>query len=123
MATDIEKKETTGSLPRYRPATDILEREDGFHLFLDMPGVAKEDLLIDLKENELVVGGKVEHPPVEGERMIEVEFGGGEFYRAFTLSDAVDQEKIKASLVNGVLEVFMPKKEKVLPKRIEIKAG
>lgn len=122
MATDIEKKET-GSLPRYRPATDILEREDGFHLFLDMPGVAKENLLIDLKENELVVGGKVDYPPVEGERMIEVEFGGGEYYRAFTLSDAVDQEKIKASLINGVLEIFMPKKEKVLPKRIEIKAG
>jgi HSP20 family molecular chaperone IbpA len=122
MATDIEKKET-GSLPRYRPATDILEREDGFHLFLDMPGVAKEDLVIDLKENELVVGGKADHPPVEGERMIEVEFGGGEYYRAFTLSDAVDQEKIKASLVNGVLEIFMPKKERVLPKRIEIKAG
>jgi HSP20 family molecular chaperone IbpA len=55
--------------------------------------------------------------------MIEVEFGGGEYYRAFTLSDAVDQEKIKASLINGVLEIFMPKKEKVLPKRIEIKAG
>lgn len=56
MANDIEKR-TPSTLARFRPNTDILEREDGFHIFMDMPGVGKDGLSIDLRENELEVRG------------------------------------------------------------------
>ncbi|NCC58164.1 MAG: Hsp20 family protein, partial [Synergistales bacterium] len=48
------------------------------------------------------------------------EFGSGEYVRKFTLSDSVDRERIKASMKNGVLELFLPKAEKAKPRKIEI---
>ena len=79
---------------------------------MDLPGVKKEDMEIDLKEREITIIGKVEHVPHEARKYIEVEFGGGEYARSFTLSDVVDREKIKASMNNGVLELFLPQKRK-----------
>lgn len=109
--------------PLVRPATDIIEREDGFHIFMDLPGVRKEDLTIDLNENELKVSGKAVHPAQAKAAALNVEFVSGEYSRTFTLSDAVDREKIKANMKNGVLELYLPKAEKSQPKRIEIQAG
>lgn len=110
-------------MPRVRPATDILEKEDGFYIYVDMPGVRKEDLIIDLKENELTISGKTSYGPEGEEKYIEVEFGNGEYFRNFTLSDIVDKERIRANLKNGCLELQLPKVEKAQPKRIEIQAG
>lgn len=109
--------------PRVRPATDIIEREDGFHIFMDLPGVRKEDLVIDLTENELKVTGRAVHPAQAQTSALNLEFASGEYSRTFTLSDAVDREKIKASMKNGVLELYLPKAERMQPKRIEIQAG
>lgn len=111
------------SYPRVRPATDIIEREDGFHIYMDMPGVRRDDLVIDLHENELKVSGKAVHPAQVRTDTLSMEFGSGEYARSFTLSDVVDRERIKATMANGVLELYLPKVEKVQPKRIEIQAG
>lgn len=119
MTTDIAKKDT---LPRFNPDSDILEREDGFHIFMDMPGVAKENLVIDLKENELEISGKAEYPTTETAKDVHIEFGSGTYIRRFTISDAVDAERIKATMKNGVLELYLPKAEKAKPKKIEIHA-
>jgi len=121
MSNKITKSET--HLPRFRQASDIIEREDGIHIFMDMPGVSKQNLSIDLEENELVVSGQTRAELAEGEKYIEVEFGSCDYRRAFKLSDAVEREKIKATMTNGVLELFLPKAEAAQPRRIEIKAG
>lgn len=121
MTSEIAKNESR--LPRYRQPSDIIEREDGFHIYMDMPGVHKEDLSIDLEESELVVTGSTRHDLPEGEKYLEVEFGSCEYRRAFKLSDAVDREKIKANMNDGVLELFLPKAEAAQPRRIEIQAG
>ena len=120
-------KETARVLPRYRPATDIIEREDGYHIVLDMPGALKEELVIDLNRQELTVSGKTTYPadPAEreGRKYSHVEFGGCEYRRTFTLSDTVDRDKVSAKLENGVLTLGLPKAEKAKPKRIEINPG
>ncbi len=121
MSNEVETTET--SLPRFRQPSDIIEREDGFHIFMDLPGVAKDDLIIDLNENELIVSGKAQVLEAPEEKYLELEFGNGEYKRAFKLSDTVDKEGIEAHLDNGVLEIVLPKSEKATPKRIEIKAG
>jgi HSP20 family molecular chaperone IbpA len=121
--SDVQKPEPQKTFPRVRPATDIIEREDGFHIFLDMPGVKRDELVIDLNENELRVSGKAVHPAQVKTDTLSMEFGSGEYIRSFTLSDAVDREGIKAILTNGVLELHLPKVAKVQPKRIEIQAG
>jgi len=109
--------------PLVRPATDIIEREDGFHIFMDLPGVRKDDLIIDLNDNELKIRGKAVHPAQVKAGALSVEFVSGEYSRTFTLSDAVDREKIKANMKNGVLGLHLPKVEQIKPKRIEIEAG
>lgn len=112
------------TMPKVRPATDIVEKEDGFHIFIDMPGVRKEGLTIDLNADEVTVSGRTAYPadPTEAKdrHYSHVEFGGGEYVRTFTLSDTVDKEKITAKLDNGVLNLHLPKSEKAVPKKIEI---
>ncbi|MCM0753851.1 Hsp20/alpha crystallin family protein [Desulfovibrio aminophilus] len=111
------------NLPVLRPATDILERADGYWVYMDMPGVGRDDLVLDLREAELAVSGKTRGLPAEKERFLEVQFGSGEFRQTIALSDIVDRAGIKATLKNGVLEIFMPKVAKVQPRRIDIQAG
>lgn len=103
------------------PATDILEREDGFHIFVDLPGVAPETLSIDLEQNELTVRGQSDYDPLTGQIM-RTEFSSLNYERVFTLSDMVDRDNIKAVVKDGVLDLFLPKAETMKPRRIEIKA-
>ncbi len=118
-----ESRSEERRLPRVKPATDIIEQEDGFYIFMDMPGVAKEDLVIDLNEDELKVSGKAEYVLPEGQKLGHVEFGGGEYFRSFTVSHMVDKERIKAAMKDGVLELYLPRLEKAQPRKIEIQAG
>ena len=121
--TDNAVKTEERRLPRVKPATDIIEKEDGFYIYLDMPGVSKEHLVIDLNEDELKVSGKAEYSLPEGQKLGHVEFGGGEYFRSFTVSHIVDKDRIKATLKDGVLELYLPRHEKVQPRKIEIQAG
>ncbi|MFW6323986.1 MAG: Hsp20/alpha crystallin family protein [Desulfovibrionales bacterium] len=119
---DVAKTEQR-AMPKVRPATDIVEREDGFHIFMDVPGASKESLTIDLNENELRIRAESKPNVHENAKDLHVEFGTVEYSRNFTISDVVDREKINANLKNGVLELFLPKAEKAKPKKIEIQAG
>lgn len=110
-------------LPRYRPATDILEREDGFYIFVDLPGVKREDMVLDLHDDELTVSGKTSLGLKPDEHFVEMQFGDCEYVRSIAISDIVDRERIKANLEGGVLELHLPKVEKTQPKRIEITHG
>jgi HSP20 family molecular chaperone IbpA len=110
-------------LPRVSPATDILEREDGFYVYMDIPGVRREDLKLDINENELVVTGRALQGATEKETFLEVQFGPGEYVRSVSLSDLVDRENIKASLKDGVLMIHLPRMEKASPRRIPIQTA
>ena len=107
-------------LPRVSPATDILEREDGFYIFMDIPGVRREDLKIDINENELLVTGRAMQGASDKEAFLEVQFGPGEYVRAVSLSDRVDRENIAANLKDGVLTIHLPRLEKAAPRRIPV---
>lgn len=117
------KQNVEKALPRVSPATDILEREDGFYVFMDIPGVRREDLKIDINENELVVTGRALARGSESENFLEVQFGPGEYVRALSLSDLVDRERIKANLKDGVLSIHLPRLEKASPRRIPIQTA
>ncbi|CAM2058898.1 HSP20 family protein [Desulfovibrionales bacterium] len=124
--SEVVKKETT-ELPRFRPDTDIIEMEDGFHIFLDIPGIDKNILNIDMHDNEVTISGRTHYgvgqSREEMDKYLHFEFGHCEYRRSFTLSDEIDREHISAQLKNGVLELYLPKSEKMLPKRISIREG
>ncbi|TIH14739.1 Hsp20/alpha crystallin family protein [Marinifilum sp. JC120] len=111
---------TERHMEKYSPATDIVESEQGFYMYMDLPGVSKEELEIDLDENTLIVSGRAAAVLKEGEEFIDQEFCEGEYSRRFTIADVVDRENIKANLKNGVLELFLPKMPEVQPRKINI---
>jgi HSP20 family molecular chaperone IbpA len=103
-----------------RPAVDIFETEQGLALVADLPGVDKENLMIDLDQGLLTVqaNGKSH---MKGDS-IRREFLHGSFYRQFRLSDEIDSENIVAEMKNGVLTLLLPKSEAARPRRIEIRS-
>jgi HSP20 family protein len=107
----------------FTPAVDIFETEKEITLLADLPGVKTEYLTIDLNDNVLTLTGEVK--PLEGpdEEDILIEYEVGNYYRQFTLSELIDQNKIDAQLNDGVLRLTLPKVEKATPRKITVKAG
>lgn len=107
----------------FTPSVDIFETEQEMTLMADMPGVATEDIKIDLEDSVLTLSGEIK--PWEGseESDVLVEFDVGNYFRQFTLSDAIDQSRIDAKLEDGVLRLTLPKAEKAVPRRISVSAG
>jgi HSP20 family protein len=104
--------------PAWIPAVDAWETTDGYHLLFDLPGIAKDEISIEVEGDQLVIKG--ERKLNEDIKYLRKETPYGSFFRAFTLEVPVEQEKIKATFKNGVLEIILPKKEEVKPKQISI---
>ena len=105
------------------PAVDIFETQEALGVLADMPGVRATDLKIDLNEGVLTITGHVHAPESEHEADVIREFRHGTFQRKFTLSESIDQTKIEAKLVEGVLRLRLPKVARAQVKKIEIKSS
>ena len=116
----VEKKEAT-NLEQVTPSTDILEKDNGFHIIMDLPGVRKEDLHIDVREDQVIIAASSGYAPPE--HCLHREHQAVEYNRVFTISETVDRERIDASFKNGVLDLMLPKAEAAKPRRIEIKSS
>ena len=106
--------------PLFIPAVDILEDPTGITIVADMPGVDGKNVDIDLKDNQLTITGRID--PVEGEKEVSLyrEFLYGDYFRQFTLSYVIDQNKITAKMEDGVLRLILPKVEKMKPQKIKV---
>jgi len=100
------------------PAVNIKEGKDGFEVEMAAPGLEKKDFKIELNGDMLTISSekKVEKETKEEEHFSKREFSYQSFSRTFTLPNTVDEEKIKAKYQNGILKVFIPKKEEAKPK-------
>lgn len=103
------------------PVVDIREDSDKFVLHADLPGVKREDIDVTMEEGVLSIRGerRLEEVQEDGEYK-RIERAHGTFYRRFSLPDTADPDKISARCNEGVLEVVIPKRETVKPRRIEI---
>lgn len=119
--TDRAEQTTPGLV--FVPAVDIFETESEITLVADMPGVEPDNLSIDLRDSVLTLAGQVTPTENDDEEPILTEYEFGKYYRQFTLSEVIDQSKIDAELKNGVLRLVLPKIEKALPKKIEVRAA
>ena len=115
--------EQTKTGPVFIPAVDIYETENAIVMAADMPGVAPDDIEIDLREDVLTISGDVKPFEAADEGDILVEFEIGRYFRQFTLTEAVDQERIEASHRDGVLHLHLPKQQKAMPRRITVNAS
>jgi HSP20 family protein len=102
------------------PPVDIFEDSQAITVLADMPGVTPEHLTIDLHEGVLTITGHAAAPEGSNEVAVFHEYQPGTFQRSFTLSEAIDQEGIQATLKHGVLRLRLPKVERAKPRQIAI---
>lgn len=110
-----------GTSAVWSPRTDLSETDGAYHLRLDLPGLSKDEIDINLQNNTLTVRGERESTQTaEEEEYVRVERAFGTFHRTFTLPEAVDAESIEAVYEDGVLTITVPKTETSTPRQIEI---
>lgn len=111
----------TAATAEWTPAVDIKEEADRYVLWADLPGVDPESIDITMENGILTLKGERETGATTGrEGLKRVERVSGTFYRRFSLPDTADAEGISARSSNGVLEISIPKKAAVQPKKIVV---
>ncbi|MBD3794194.1 MAG: Hsp20/alpha crystallin family protein [Campylobacterales bacterium] len=109
----------------FTPAVNTREGKHAYHIEVDLPGVKKEDIKVDIKEDRIVISGEKKiKEELNEENYYKVESFYGTFKRSFALPESVDTENIHAESDNGVLEVTIPKLDKPeveKTKRIKVK--
>jgi HSP20 family protein len=118
---DVQSGEGSVSTAEWTPAVDIKEENDKFIVYADIPAVKPEDIEIHMEAGVLTVKGeKKSEAKTEQEGYKRVERVHGSFYRRFSLPDSANGDAISAKCKNGVLEITIPKREAVKPKRIDV---
>ncbi len=107
----------------FLPAVDIFETPEALTLVADMPGVPPEKITVDVKENHLIISGEITPPMGDKETMLVQEYYTGDFHREFHLGTIIDQNRIEATMKDGVLRLLLPKVEKAKPRKIEVKVA
>lgn len=118
---DEKNVEKTHELYEATPAVDIYENDNEILLHADMPGVAKENISVDIDNGKLSISG-VRKLETEGAATYE-EFSDVEYVRSFSVPQTIDVEKVEAELKSGVLKLHLPKSEAAKPRQIEIKTA
>lgn len=116
----VVKREITRHPENYiTPLTDIYEENNGLRVMVDLPGVVKDGLSLNVENGVLTIEAHADLPQT-GNYYIR-EFEPVSYYRQFELTDAIDQEKISAELKNGVLNLSLPRAEELKPRQIQVK--
>lgn len=119
MLPDIKKH--TEQVPVVSPLVNIQETDKEVILEAEMGGIQKEDVSVEIKQNELTISGRKKPDSAPKEyRLIHQERFPVEYRRAFVLGSEVSKENISAQYENGVLRIRVPKSEETQPKKISI---
>jgi HSP20 family protein len=116
----VSKEEKTVPSRYFVPTTDIFETEDALTVVMEIPGVAKPDVDVNIENDILRVEARIDHSKYEGLEPLYTEYNVGHFTRSFTLSSKIDQQQISAQLADGVLTLTLKKAKEALPRRIAI---
>lgn len=112
MLDEFSLKQENGSKVDFIPAINTREGEFAYHLELDLPGMKKEEINIQIEDNTLIVSGQRKiKEELKEENYYKIESNFGSFSRSFSLPDDADIENIHAQSLDGVLEVVVPKLE------------
>ena len=105
----------------WMPVTDIEETDDAWVIEAELPGVNRDDIIVELHGDELVISGDVKDRERRG-RLRRRARRIGHFEYHVTLPGAMDEDKIEANLHDGILTVRVPKTAQAKPRRIKVKA-
>ena len=120
---ELKEQEATRPGRIYQPDVDVAENEDKLLLWADMPGVDEKSISVTLDDGELTIEGRVAVDDYADLRPLYTEYNVGDYVRRFRVSTDIDVDRIEARVVNGVLEIELPKAERVKARKIEVKAA
>jgi len=116
----VSKEEKTVPARYYVQNTDIYETDDALTVVMEIPGVEKKDVEVNIENDVLRVEGRIDFAKYEGLEPLYTEYNVGHFARTFTLSNKIDQQQITAQLDDGVLTLTLKKAREALPRKIAI---
>ena len=116
----VSKEEKTVPARYYVQITDIYETDDALTVVMEIPGVEKKDVEVNVENDVLRVEGRVDFTKYEGLEPLYTEYNVGHFARSFTLSNRIDQQQIAAQLEDGVLTLMLKKAKEAIPRKIAI---
>ena len=116
----VSKGEKTVPARYYVQNTDIYETDDALTVVMEIPGVEKKDVEVNVENDVLRVEGRVDFTKYEGLEPLYTEYNVGHFARSFALSNRIDQQQIAAQLEDGVLTLTLKKAKEAMPRKIAI---
>ncbi len=123
LPVKLNTDESRAEVLSLRPLTDIHETKEAVTLYMDLPGVCKDSLNIDIDNNVLMIKAAVNlHTPVEISPSY-MEMHSGVYEQRFTLGDELDSNNIEATLKHGELTLRIPHLQQHKPRKIEIKVA
>jgi len=103
------------------PRVDVFDREDKLVVRTELPGLRSEDIEVTLENSELVISGSRSfEKEEEGKGYHRREIAQGDFRRTIYLPDEYDADKVSAEYHDGILEISVPKRPEVLPKKVKV---
>jgi HSP20 family molecular chaperone IbpA len=116
----VSKDENTVPARYYVPTTDIFETDDALTMVMELPGVEKQAVDVNVENDVLRINARIDFTKYEDLEPLYTEYNVGHFERSFTLSNKIDQQQISAQLDDGVLTLTLKKAKESLPRRITI---
>jgi HSP20 family protein len=119
---EIEKFFGGFNKPEYfAPACEVRDEEGFYSISMDIPGLGKDDLSVEIKDNQLHISGERKSRPVlENGKVVRTERKYGKFVRVFSVPQDVNAEGIEARFEHGVLDLKLPKEQRAQSKKINI---
>jgi len=114
--------EHTRGGPYYRPNVDIYELADELVVQADVPGAKNDQIDINFEDGSLTIHARVPDRQESQGPYLRKEYGVGDFYRTFRVSEQIDAARISAEYTAGVLKLHLPKVEAAKPRKISVKA-
>jgi HSP20 family molecular chaperone IbpA len=105
------------------PNVDIRETADALFVWADMPGVDESSIDVRLENGRLSIEGRVSAADYAELAPVYTEYNVGNFVRSFRIGDAIDTDRVRAKMTDGVLELELPKAASARPRRIPVTSG
>ena len=115
-----KKQERTVPSAAYLPATDIFETDQALTVIMEMPGVSKENVEVNVENDVVTIEGRIDFSKYEGIQPVYTEYNVGNYVRSFQLSSKIEQSGISAELKDGVMTLVLPKAERAKPRKIAV---
>ena len=118
---EVGSAEHTRGGPYYRPTVDIYELADELVVLADVPGAKNDQIDIHFEDGSLTIHARVPNRQESQGPYLRKEYGVGDFYRTFRVSEQIDAARISAEYTAGVLTLHLPKIEAAKPRKISVK--